>query len=340
MKHATFPPDLLQSDRWEWHIPSAEVADAVRRCVLTGDALVKSTAVRAVYRCGDFHLKFERAPSMLGRLRNRLRPKARDEYAIGVALAQAGVPSVECLGWGKLGGTNVLITRTLPGAVSLDAYFYTHVVCDGESPDEILAGITAFLNKFFDAGFRHGDLHFGNILYRPDTHTMAFVDLIAISRKGSLSESERRAMCRCVVTLRDGLDRARMLRLIRDVGAANTDGEAEKFYFDELVRTSRHLAKTWGKRRSQILGGYSKFTDALPCPGNPMKTILLRKDWLARPLLTEKDAADGCPAGYERFLYKFSVPVELPEPKAELEAEFAERIFLRTTQRTGSRLLS
>ena len=328
MTHAPFPPDFLQSDRWDWHIASPEVAEAVRRLTLTDDCLVKSTAVRTVYRCGDYHLKFERAPSLLGRFRNRLHPKAGEEYAIGQALAEAGVPSVECLGWGKLGGTNVLITRTLPGAVSFDEYFYTHVVCGGEDPEPLLAEVTAFLNRFFEAGFLHGDLHFGNVLYQPDTHTMAWVDLISISHKGALTDAERRAMCRCVVTLRDGLTPERMLRLIRDVGAAKTDEEAEKFYFDELARTSRHLAETWGKRRSQILGGYSKFTDILPCPGNPMKTILLRKDWLSRPLIAKNAIADGLPAGYERFFYKYSVPVELPEPETELEAELAERLFL------------
>jgi len=328
MTLAPFPHDYLQSDRWTWHIPSPAVEDAVRKLVLSDDCLVKATAVRAVYRVGDFHLKFERAPSLMGRVRNCFRPKARREYAIGVELAQSGVPAVECLGWGQLGGTNVLITRTFPGSVPVEEYFYKHVIEGGENPDGFLADVTAFLKKFFDAGFCHGDLHFGNILYQPETHKMAWVDLIAISHLDSLTHAEIAKMSRCLVTFRGGLNQTQMLRLIRDVGAASTDAEAEKFYFDELVRTSRHLAETWGKRRDQILTGYSKFTDVVPCPGNPMKTILLRKDWLARPLLTKEDVANGLPAGYERFFYKFSVPGELPEPKEELEAELAERLFL------------
>ena len=330
MNHAPFPPDLLQSPKWAWHIPSPEVAAEVRAFTLSDDCLVKSTAVRAVYRCGGYHLKFERAPGLLGRFRNRLRPKARNEFAVGQALAESGVPSVECVGWGQLGGTNVLITRTLPGAVSLEEYFYTHVVEGGESPDGILAEITAFLNKFFDAGFYHGDLHFGNILYRPDTHTLAFVDLIAIARREALGEDERRAMCRCVVTLRNGLDRARMLKAIRDVGAAFGESEAEAFYFDVLRGTARHLVETWDKRRSQILGGYPKFTDALPCPDDPARTILLRKDWLSRPIFAKEDAAKGLPPGYERMN---PPPREREQDDGDESVEpenMAETMFLRS----------
>lgn len=296
-----FPHDILRSPKWEWHIPDAAVASAVRGLALTNDRLVKSSSVRAVYHCGDFFLKIEFGTGLMTSFRNRLHPKARQECEIGRSLAAAGVPAVECLGWGRLGGTNALITRALPGCVSFDEFYYTHVVCGGEPPDGIVSEATAYLRKFFDAGFLHRDLHFGNILYDPDKRTFALVDLIAISRPGKLADADRKAMSRCIVTLRAGLDRARMLRAIRAIGAADSDEEAEKFYFDELRRTARHLAETWPKRRSQILGGYPKFTTALPCSGNPMKTILLRKDWLSRPILTPEDVKDGLPAGYERL---------------------------------------
>ena len=86
MTRAPFPSDFLRSGRWTWHIPSPEVEQAVRKLALTDDCLVKTTAVRAVYRVGDYHLKFERAPGLTGRVRNCFRPKARREYAIGVEL--------------------------------------------------------------------------------------------------------------------------------------------------------------------------------------------------------------------------------------------------------------
>ena len=325
---APFSPDYLQSDRWIWHIPSPEIEAAVRQLVLTDDFLVKTTAVRAVYRVGDFHLKFERAPSRIGRIRNCFRPKARREYAIGVDLAKSGVPAVECLGWGRLYGTNVLITRTFPGSVPVEEYFYTRVVEGGGDPAGFLADVTAFLKKFFDAGFYHGDLHFGNILYQPDTHKMAWVDLIAISHPGSLTDVDVRKMSRCLITLRGGLNRAQMLSLIRDVGAATDDADAEEFYFEEVRHAARHLAETWRKRRNQILTGYSKFTDVVPCPGNPMKTILLRKDWMSRPILAKEDVANGIPAGYEQFLFQVPSSASSSDQKEKVDAECAEKLFL------------
>ena len=310
------PPGLLQSKRWEWHIPSEKTADAVRRLVLTAPHLVKSTPVRTVYHCEDYFLKFERAPGLMEAVRNRLHPKARVEYGIGRTLAAAGIPAVECLGWGKLGSTNVLVTRAMPGSVTLDEFYYTQIVYGHGNADGLVKEIAAFLKQFFDAGFFHNDLHFGNILYNPGSHSFAWVDLIEIERPGSVTPAERRLMSRCIVTLREGMTRTQMLHAIREVGAAETDAEAETFYFAEIRRTAQHLLETWGKRRAQALNGYPKFADAMPVPGDASRTMLLRKDWLSRPILAKEDILHGLPAGYERLRIKD-------------EAD-AERIYLRS----------
>ena len=93
-----------------------------------------------------------------------------------------------------------------------------------------------------------------------------------------------------------------MLHAIREVGAAETDAEAETFYFTEIRHEAQHLIETWGKRSSQALNAYSKFAGALPCPGAPGRTMLLRKDWLGHPLLTKEETEKGLPAGYERLI--------------------------------------
>ena len=316
MKPTPLRPALLKSKRWKWHIPSEKTAEAVRGLVLSAPHLVKSTPVRAVYHCGDYFLKFERSPDLWSAFRKSMYPKARIEYEIGRNLAAAGIPAVECLGWGKLGGTNVLVTRAMAGAMTMEQFFYERIVYGGGNPDGVLSDITAFLNKFFDAGFHHGDLHFGNILYHPGTHALAWVDLIAIERPGHVEPAARRFMCRCVATLREGLSRERMLRLIRELGAAETDAEAETFYFTEVRHAAQHLLETWEKRSAQALNGYPKFSDAVPCPGVPGSTLLLRKDWLGRTIIPKEDAVHGMPAGCELL-------------RVEDEAE-AERIYLRS----------
>ena len=299
MKPNSLRTALLKSKRWEWHIPSEKTAETIRSQVLSAQHLIKSTPVRAVYRCEDYFLKFELATSLMTSFRNYLHPKAREEYEIGRNLASAGIPAVECVGWGKLGGTNLLITRDMPGSVTMDQFFYDQIVYGGGNADGVLSEITAFLKKFFDAGFYHGDLHFGNILYNPDTHALAWVDLIAIEHPGDIEPAARRFMSRCIVSLREGLSRKQMLRAIREIGAAETDAEAETFYFSEVLHNAQHLLETWDKRSAQALSGYPKFADAVPCPGAPDRTMLLRKDWLSRPILTKEAAANGIPAGYE-----------------------------------------
>ena len=315
-KTAPLPPDLLKSKRWRWHIPSEKTADAVRSLVLTAPHLVKSTPVRSVYRCGDYYLKFERSPNLWSAFRKSIRQKSHVEYEIGRNLAAAGIPAVECLGWGKLGGTNVLVTRALPGFIPLDKYYYERIVYGGGNADCLVSEIAAFLKKFFDAGFYHGDLHFGNILYHPGSHALAWVDLIAIEHPGHVDPAARRLMSRCIVTLREGLSRTQILHAIREVGAAETDTEAETFYFAEIRRTAQHLLETWDKRSGQALSGYPKFADALPYPGAPGRTMLLRKDALGSPILPKEDAAHGMPAGLELL-------------RTEDEAE-AERLYLRS----------
>jgi hypothetical protein len=315
------PSNLLKNKRWKWHIPSAKTAETVRGLVLSAPHLVKSTPVRAVYHCEDYFLKFDFPPDLWSSIRKSLYPKSRAEYEIGRNLAAAGISSVECLGWGKLGGTNVLITRAMPGFEPMERFFYREIVFGGGNPDGILSEITVFLKKFFDAGFYHGDLHFGNILYHPGTHELAWVDLIAIEHPGSVEPAARRFMCRCIVSLREGLTRAQMLRTLRDVGAAETDAEAETFYFTEVRHNAQHLIETWEKRSAQALGGYPKFADAVPCPGAPGRTMLLRKDWLERPILTKEDIANGMPAGYELLRV---------ENEEEAEAIYLRSIYLQT----------
>ncbi len=322
MKPTTpLPPDLLRSKRWKWHIPSEKNAETVRNLVLSAPHLIKNTPVRAVYHCGDYFLKFELATNLMTSFRNRLHPKAGAEYEIGRSLAAAGIPTVECLGWGKLGGTNVLISRAKPGFITMDEFFYTRIVYGRENPDGVLAEITAFLRKFFDAGFHHGDLHFGNILYNPETHELAWVDLIAIDHPGNVEPAARRFMCRCIVSLREGLSRAQMLHAIRELGAVETDTEAETFYFAEILRTAQHLVETWDKRSAQALGGYPKFADAVPGPGSSERTMLLRKDWLGRPILTKETAVHGLPAGYELLR---------TEDEAEAECIYLRSFYLQT----------
>ncbi|MBR6240807.1 MAG: hypothetical protein IKQ82_05065 [Lentisphaeria bacterium] len=59
-----------------------------------------------------------------------------------------------------------------------------------------------------------------------------------------------------------------------------------------------------------------------------MKTILLRKDWMSRPILAKEDVANGLPAGYERFVFKLPETAQSAGPGEKVEAECAEKLFL------------
>ena len=116
----------------------------------------------------DFHLKHNRVMDVRAWLRELVRPaKAHSEFDIARAIAARGVPTIEPLAFGeRIGqpGESFLITRSLVGAVPLQAYLDTAMPA---LPRQALAReLGRFVARLHAAGVRHDDLHQGNILIR------------------------------------------------------------------------------------------------------------------------------------------------------------------------------
>ena len=129
---------------------------------------IKRTPHREVFRVRwlgvDFHVKHYR-PDGRERLRQWVRPpKAQSEYQRGLELLARGVPTLEPLAWGRDGLHSYLVTRTLPGAVTL----LEELQRRGEIPRQLPERLGRFLARCHAAGVCHADLHPGNLLLTPD----------------------------------------------------------------------------------------------------------------------------------------------------------------------------
>jgi len=299
---------------WEWQLEDETLTSLLAKGVtLEAAQLVKHNALRSVYKLGGLYFKLEHPESPLRQLKSRLFPKAEAEFQTSQELKAAGVPTVECLGWGADGSRNVLVTREFQGSESVHDYFYRNFVYANGQYEDFVALLTTFLRNFFRSGFYHDDLHFGNLLYSPEMGEIVLVDLADISKEEELSVGELRRMQRSVLELREGLVEEDMLLAITGCGIAINTAGAREFFMDEVAAAAQRRLDEWGKRRRQILDGYGKFVTAL-IEGD--EVVMLRKDALQKELITEEQWND--PA----FMAKLEV--------RRYSCRQAEKLFLRS----------
>src|SRR5205085_905003 len=121
----------------------------------------------------------------LGRLLRGCR--AAREFSVTREVARRGVPTLDALAWGEAGAASYLVTRTLPGAVSLLDLLQGPVE---PSPRQQLARLVGdLLARSHRAGVRHDDLHPGNVLVcrEPDGPRLYLIDLDAVRLGPSLA---------------------------------------------------------------------------------------------------------------------------------------------------------
>lgn len=178
-----FGPDGLRLDEW----------------LQDGSAVVvKNGPHRTVYRVRlpglDCFVKHYRMHDVRAWLREWVRPsKARMEWTRALAVAAAGVPTVEPLALGeqvRLGpGDSFLVTRTLEDSVPLGCFLESQLSLLSSARQtavrqRLAVVLGEFLARLHDAGITHHDLHAGNLLLRlseNDEPLLYLIDLHAVS---------------------------------------------------------------------------------------------------------------------------------------------------------------
>jgi tRNA A-37 threonylcarbamoyl transferase component Bud32 len=155
--------------------------------------------------------------------------RAKAEWLIGNSMLASGLPVAEPLGYGELriGGVAAgcaLIVRALTSHTRLSTYLYRHYygkpnpVAVGER-DEFLRALGALIRQMHDAGFRHPDLHPGNIMVDVGHESPEFrlVDLHSSKRYSLVSDRLRMAdLAKMIFSLRGFLTESQLREILSE----------------------------------------------------------------------------------------------------------------------------
>ncbi|MBR2374503.1 MAG: hypothetical protein IKA87_09775 [Lentisphaeria bacterium] len=212
---------------------------------LLADAeMIKSNAVRKVFRSGKYFIKFDR----------RATGGFRSEFQAAQLCRKSGVPAVEHLAWGRTPEGFFLITRAAEGFIETARWLKTR------QEWQVYTAVADFLGLILGSGLFHPDLHLGNVLVNPENREIKLVDLHGIRNKNFFDRFRSYMMQRAVMEMRDHVSDSGMLELIERCGIRN--GRA--FFSGALMREAVLLRKSFPKRKRQVLSGYPKFTRMEP----------------------------------------------------------------------------
>lgn len=218
---------------------SMTAAEAERRFLAATP--VKSNPVREVRTDGEYFYKLDR----------RGGHALKCEFAAAELLAERRVPAVEHLRLDRISAGWLLVTRALPGAVTVRDYAAKHV------PDvKFRTDFAVFIRDFLRTGLDHRDLHIGNILYQEPEQRFVLVDLRSVRPWRWWWRRMPYDICRAPLELRRELKRHEICAMLKIVGVR----DAEAFFDRALETEAAALGRMWKKRRRQLFSAYPKFS--------------------------------------------------------------------------------
>lgn len=289
---------------WRWrHVPD-EAVSFLRGCGDADFVWVKQNNFRAVARCGDFFLKFNRLP----RWKALFFSPAREEFRAACKLRRAGIPAVEHLGYARRGGVTLLVTRAWhPDACNVDDFWSEHMVLGQDGPAPFLSRFAEFFADVMRKNLYHPDFHLGNILWSPVAREFALVDLHHVSLRRTRTVSEKLFLLEILPKFREAAEPALILRMIQLTTGLSSSASGQLFRH-LLAREYRNVLRQWPRRKEQFLAGYSKFSMLATHDG---RKLLIRRDQLRRPLFDparkEEYAVEHLAPeqAWERMLFSF-----------------------------------
>lgn len=306
MKMSDFSGIDFRTSRWHWHSLAPEIIDFLKKSAPSDRRWVKVGSARAVARTGDFFLKFNRENFW----QSRFFPDLRQEFLAARALREAGIATVEHLGWGRRGGVTLLVTRAWhEDARNVADFWYENFVSGGADPTDFLTAFGVYLAELLRKPLRHPDFHLGNILWSPCRQEFALVDLHHVGLGAKKNLPDQLALLEVLPKLREAVTPEVLLNLLCFMTDWDEAG-AGRVLRHLLLRERQYVLDQWPRRVGQLLSGYPKFSRFLRWKE---QVLLVRHDALRRPLFDPDSAERGAyrkikmdfPAALERMLFSF-----------------------------------
>ena len=176
----------------------------------------------------NFFVKVYRSHKFRDRIKTTVRPsRARAEWLLGSGMLESGLPVAEPVGYGELRSGVVvvgcvLIARALENCQRLSSYLFRHYYHKNppvpiEGQDEFLKSLGAMIRRMHNAGFRHPDLHTGNILVNENgsSPTLWIIDLHSAAGPFVLSSRARMAnLAKMIFSLRGFLSESQLREIL------------------------------------------------------------------------------------------------------------------------------
>ena len=185
--------------KWNWYflnreesfIPPAEPSD-----LLDGAEIIKESSETLVFCRDGLFLKWEKGVSsgFAAELKNRYFSRASRELKTLQRLQSVGFDVTPPVGYGVSGCDCILITRQVPGTVSVMEYICSRYEKGERLTEEFLAGWGAYWGKFLKSGFYFPDFHCGNILYVESEKSFILVDLYGVRKQRKVCADQKGRM--------------------------------------------------------------------------------------------------------------------------------------------------
>lgn len=292
----------------------------------TDSVLFKRNSQRDVWRvrhpAGDFFVKQYHPSGPVARFKQTVRgPIAVQEWSVGLYAAAHRIATVEpaAVAWDtrRRSGPSLLITRAVLDVKPLSEY-WPNVRPDQTRANALTDALAKLIARAHQCGFRHGDMHPGNILVRcSESDCQAFfVDLHRVHVGRSVSPASAVAnLAQLNQWFRRNATRTQRLRFLRAYinyrdqfaqasrYARNWQIDIRRLVADLAAQADRHANRLWAKRDRRTMRSNRYFRRIAPAPGWRGHVLLQSKhpsptrghrhwsftqqqweSWLARPL--------------------------------------------------------
>lgn len=298
--------------------------------------VVKENAVRTVWRVPSpggaaAYLKLFRVSPLAAATKYLVVPsRAKAEWEASRGLRAAGIPAAEVLGFTEIRTSGLLsraacVVKEFPDALELVPWMHRRWGREGPwTPEQaaarraLLVRLGQVLRKLHDAGFRHPDLHGGNLLLAKEGEPpeMCLIDLHTVSRGTSDREGDLATLLHSLLTATDEAERG----ILRAAYGGGADAPESRL----LAMEARRLASRCSP--AKLFGPTGRF--GVETRGD-LRMIFLRS-WGAEPFAGALEAHAASKDALKRGGRSTVTRVEVPGPSGPV------RLIVKETKVRGA----
>lgn len=183
---------------------------------------------------GKIFIKSFKEKGFYGFVRNRVLPRGKKEFLVGMKLTALSILTPEPLGYGISDSGSYVVQKWIDGITFIDAYG------SSDKKTELLIKLASLLKALKTFHIRHNDLHLNNILYKDGALYLVDLHKMQIKRFFSLAD-EVSNLAHAITMVYQDMDEGEKDAFFREYG-----DEGIKSHVETELRRLRHR---WIKKK-------------------------------------------------------------------------------------------